>query len=451
MARHALPYRARTDDMSDKKRKRHAENGDRPKKKAVVAPQGNVRVDMVESKETLGPLLAVTPGLAVPPKLSFAPYKRTKVLPQGESTELLFQSSDHPRLDYIAQEECDGSSESQLQDYVGVYDPATSKLQIVPVKRVVVRSTLRSEVEEMRQEQEALEAQNNTIMAKRAALAAEFGSKKSRKALEDRTLNAIKSGAGANEVAENVLKQMSSSTSVMPTSQDLAAAVDSSKPRPIPNLAAEYPGDVYPISTVVGSELMTMLDVKDWVQASAAGQGVEVTSKYVARRIVKLAKNKQIQKLKVLRFILLCINFNAALIGAGGTRPKKIPIKGKLEAAMGEDAPAGCVLAIRRKFAPEGSSEMPRWNVDNLMTHIAAAALIVDDQAVDVNDLREDLKLENKEIKQYFAELGCKLTPPTQTDLTNLKLTKAESINHFVAKLKLPLTFPKLGGRFRSK
>lgn len=387
----------------------------------------------------------------MPSKISFNPYKRTKVLPQGESTELLFQSSDHPRLDYTAQEERDGSSESQLQDYVGVYDPATNKLQIVPVKRVVVRSTLRSEVEEMRQEQAAIEAQNNTITAKRAALAAEFGSKKSRKALEDRTLNAIKSGASANEVADNVLQQMSSSTSVMPTTQDLAAAVDSSKPRPIPNLAAEYPTDVYPINTVVGSELMTMLDVKDWVEASAAGQGVFVASKYVAKRIVKLAKNKQIQKLKVLRFILLCINFNAALIGGGGSRPKKIPIKGKLEAAMGEDTPAGCVLAIRRKFAPEGSSEMPRWNVDNLMTHIAAAALHVDDQAVDVNDLREDLKLENKEIKQYFAELGCKLTAPTQSDLTNMKLTKAESVNHFIAKLKLPLTFPKVGGRFRNK
>lgn len=290
----------------------------------------------------------------MPSKISFNPYKRTKVLPQGESTELLLQSSEHPRLDYTAQEERDGSSESQLQDYVGVYDPATNKLQIVPVKRVVVRSTLRSEVEEMRQEQAAIEAQNNTITAKRAALAAEFGSKKSRKALEDRTLNAIKSGASANDVAENVLQQMSSSTSVMPTTQDLAAAVDSSKPRPIPNLAAEYPTDVYPINTVVGSELMTMLDVKDWVEASAAGQGVFVTSKYVAKRIVKLAKNKQIQKLKVLRFILLCINFNAALVGGGGSRPKKIPIKGKLEAAMGEDVPAGCVVAIRRKFAPEG-------------------------------------------------------------------------------------------------
>lgn len=40
---------------------------------------------------------------------------------------------------------------------------------------------------------------------------------------------------------------------------------------------------------------------------------------------------------------------------------------------------------------------MPRWNIDNLMTHVAAAALIVDDFEVDVNDLREDLKIENKE------------------------------------------------------
>lgn len=43
------------------------------------------------------------------------------------------------------------------------------------------------------------------------------------------------------------------------------------------------------------------------------------------------------------------------------------------------------------------NNDMPRWNTDNLMTHVAAAALIVDDFEVDVNDLREDLKIENKE------------------------------------------------------
>jgi len=52
-----LPYRNRNADMSEKKRKRQEQNGERPKKKTAVAPTGNVRVKMVENKETLGPLL----------------------------------------------------------------------------------------------------------------------------------------------------------------------------------------------------------------------------------------------------------------------------------------------------------------------------------------------------------------------------------------------------------
>lgn len=118
-------------------------------------------------------------------------------------------------------------------------------------------------------------------------------------------------------------------------------------------------------------------------------------------------------------------------------------------------------MRIQETDSPSGM-EMPRWNIDNLLTHVAAAALIVDDQAVDVNDLRDDLRLENKEyvitrvllipmltqdrIKQYFSELGCKVTPPTQADMTKWKLNKAESANHFIAKLKLPLSFPRASG-----
>ena len=49
-------------------------------------------------------------------------------------------------------------------------------------------------------------------------------------------------------------------------------------------------------------------------------------------------------------------------------------------------------------------------------------------------------------IKQYFSELGCRVTAPTQTEQTKWKLTKAESANHFIAKLRLPLVFPKIGG-----
>lgn len=123
---------------------------------------------------------------------------------------------------------------------------------------------------------------------------------------------------------------------------------------------------------------------------------------------------------------------------------------------------------IHCAVANSGSSpEMTRWHIDNLMTHIAAAALIVDDHEVDVNDLREDLKIDNKEydleivleewsltldrIRAYFMELGCRVAPPTAPDLAKFKLAKADSVNHHIAKLKLPLKFPKLGGPRKSK
>lgn len=292
-----------------------------------------------------------------------------------------------------------------------MYDPATGKMQIMPVKRVTVRSTLRSETEELQNRQARIEAAQSTFTAKRHALAAEFGSKRSRKAIEDMTQNAIQRGDATKDegMAENVLQGMSGATDDMPTTAQLAAAVDESKPRPRANLSAEYPIDVYPIDVVVGKELMALIEVNDWVTASESGKGVEVGSRFVAKRITKLVKNKQYQKLKVLRFILLCVKLND--IAKPGKGAKRLPPKGKFEAAIGEDVPAALGNTIRRRFATEyvvscfyrscgliklRNNDLPRWNIDNLITHACASALIVDDFEVDVNDLKEDFKLDNK-------------------------------------------------------
>ncbi|KAF9734129.1 hypothetical protein PMIN03_008576 [Paraphaeosphaeria minitans] len=429
---------------SEKKRKRQEQGGERPSKKAAIAPvQGNVQVEYVDNDEMLGPIIVSTPGLKFPSQITFKSYKRTKLLPEGSHTDLLLQSSDHSRLDYLAREEKDGSAESRLKDYIGVYDPATGKMQLMPVKRVTLRSSLRSEAEELHNRQARIEAAQSTFTAKRHALAAEFGSKRSRKAIENMTQNAIQRGDVAKDegIAENVLQGMSGATAAMPTSEELAAAVDESKPRPKANIAAEYPIDVYTVDNVAGKELMALIEVSDWVSASEAGTGVEVRSRFVAKRISKLVKNKQYQKLKLLRFILLCVKLND--IAKPGRGAKKIPPKGKFETAMGDDVPAALGNTIRRKFASE-TNELPRWNIDNMMTHACAAALMVDDFEVDVNDLREDFKIENKQIKQYFSELGCRLNVPTEADRNKLKITKAESNSHTIAKLRLPLKFPTL-------
>ena len=82
--------------------------------------------------------------------------------------------------------------------------------------------------------------------------------------------------------------------------------------------------------------------------------------------------------------------------------------------------------------------------MDNLITHICALALTLDNFATDTHDIREDLKLDVKNVQNYFRELGCAVAPPTEIERGKLKMTKAEGAGHRIAKLRLPLEFPKM-------
>lgn len=78
------------------------------------------------------------------------------------------------------------------------------------------------------------------------------------------------------------------------------------------------------------------------------------------------------------------------------------------------------------------------------MTHICALALTLDNFTTDTHDIREDLKLEVKNIQSYFQELGCAVDTPTEVERGKLKITKAEGVGHRIARLRLPLVFPKM-------
>jgi DNA-directed RNA polymerase I subunit RPA49 len=302
---------------------------------------------------------ASTPGYDQVAKVNFKPYA-TK---SQQNPQLLLHSSDHQTLDYTAREEKDGSSGSYLKDYIAVYDPAAGTLKIVETRPVTVRSILRSEREEM-QDKRAQEAEQAAkarvnLTAQRHALAAEFGSRKSKKAIAGMAENAIARGR-ANDpnappkdetVAEAVMGDMAKTTAAMPTKEQHAAAVDSSKPRPKFNPDARYPAEVYTINSVVGSELMGLIPVKDWMEATEQGTGVQnLTSAFVAKRITKLAKNKEISKLKLLKFVYMCMNFNASLSGKS-QRAKRIPPREVFVGKLAPDTPQAVADALLRKFA----------------------------------------------------------------------------------------------------
>lgn len=60
------------------------------------------------------------------------------------SNELLLQSSEHPTIEYTGREEEVGAS-NLLKHYVGVYDPATGKVDVMEARKMTVRGIAKAQ------------------------------------------------------------------------------------------------------------------------------------------------------------------------------------------------------------------------------------------------------------------------------------------------------------------
>ncbi|TIA58617.1 RNA polymerase I associated factor, A49-like protein [Aureobasidium pullulans] len=424
----------------DKKRKRAAEGVDAPNKKASSAA---INVRFPAPRDELYPVVAAAPGLNVP-SAPFKPFvkanstKKDSDSPAPSTHSLLLHSSSHARLDFTAQQQ----STSDLTHYVAVYDPQSSSLQVLPAHSVTLRTNLRAEAQEVA-------AQNavRTFAQQREDLGQAFGTKKAKKALASKVENAITSNADRNRVGGKldnvesaVMDSVKEASDAMPAKQAQQEEILASKPIPKPNLNATEAENVYPIGTLVPVADMKALTVKEWQDTVAAGEDVKLTSRFVAHRIAAIATRDDVQRLKALKYLMLLIEFNLALKqGRGG---KKVPPRDQLRQKLAE-WPETLIESVRRKFSD--NNELNKWHMDNLITHMAAISLFIDGYKTDTHDLREDLRLENKQMSQYFMELGCKVNNPTEKEQADFKIpNKAVAAQRRVAKLKIPLDFPKV-------
>lgn len=210
-----------------------------------------------------------------------------------------------------------------------------------------------------------LHTSNKHQLSSRAALGLSFGTKKSQKAIRALTENAIaprkplngsttaaspSSSQPLDPLAAAVVESMASTTSTMPTREELQLDVDDAKPRPKPNLLATTPSDVYDVSDLVGGEeTLRLLVVRDWQDAVAANKPVVTTSRFVSKRLANLAQSGDVKRLKTLRYLLILLEFYASL-GSGSKGIKKVPQREQLRKAMG-NASEGVTEGVRRRFA----------------------------------------------------------------------------------------------------
>lgn len=99
-------------------------------------------------------LSATTPGVQSAKSLRWNPYIKARDNVSKSSTslrnpgivssEILLQSSQHEKMDFVGREGHDEDADSQLKHYVAVVDPERKTWQIVEARRVTLRGSVRS-------------------------------------------------------------------------------------------------------------------------------------------------------------------------------------------------------------------------------------------------------------------------------------------------------------------
>ncbi|KAE9374433.1 hypothetical protein N431DRAFT_437864 [Stipitochalara longipes BDJ] len=447
--------------MSDRtakqnKRKREKDASSKPNKRVAIEVDEQINVSLLDSDEW-APVIALTPGLTVPSSIALDPYvKLRRNAPQrpGKSSEiatkeLLLHSSEHPKLDYTAREEDSGGSDTLLKHYIGIYDPDTGKMEVMEARKMVVRGVVRAH-QATAEDEAAVDYRD-----RRNDLGQTFGTKKAKKAIASVTENAIdpnkffkdpsKASKPEKLTVANLamLSSIAGSAGNAPTKEEQGKAMNGSKPRPKGVEGELDPLKIYTVENVVGLDTMKLIPVRKWVESMNAKKEVQTTSRFVARRMQTHVENPE--KLKLLRYMLLLIDiYNASKPGRFG---RGLPRREDLKKVLG-DIPEAVLEGVKRKFTEAGI--MNRQMSDSMIMYLCALAMMVDSAEVDIWDLKEDLKLETKEMSLYFTEIGAKIAPLGEAERKRMRLEKAAAAQHRVAKLRGPLKYPQVSqGRSR--
>ncbi|KAJ0108608.1 hypothetical protein J7T55_015042 [Diaporthe amygdali] len=451
---------------SGKKRKHRddagAESKQKKKKVTSVSPSSknkSIKVTSVVQSKASPPIVATATGISVSKDTKYNTYSRapTKRSKHG-ANDLLLHSSSHRTVDYTAREDKPsagtGAGQPLLKHYIGLFDPASGQLQLVESKKMTIRGSVRAQQAPQEDMQSRKLSQvrptpsntastaadlSQTTMNLKADLGQTFGTKKAKKALAAITENAIsprKPQAGDAPQAldasdKAIMATIKDVTMSVATKEDLQNAMDAAKPVPRGNYEAEEIQDVYRPEQLIGKDILELIQVSDWAEAVKNNENVELRSRFVAHRINRIGSGEiAVLRLRVLRYLywLVLLYLTSRKGRERGT--KEVLKKDKLAEEL-SPAPPPVVESIRRRFSDNGI--MRKQHVDLLATHCCAFACILDNFETNTWDLKEDLGLEQKQMNQYFMEIGA-----------TIKKAKAEGRMDCIARLKIPLVFPKI-------
>ncbi|KAL2201429.1 RNA polymerase I associated factor, A49-like protein [Corynascus similis CBS 632.67] len=435
MTNSAMKKRRRPEDEAAHSKKKKVELSEQ---RPAVAPA--FQVTKIQKPQVSPPVVALTPGISLPNSFPFDAYeknerptaKRRKSGGLPPPSEMALHSSAHRTVNYTAREERSKSVDTVLNHFLAVIDPRTGEVEVIQAKKMVVRGTVRSK--QAPSEAMQVSSAKPTHSEMKMELGETFGTKKAKKAIQAVAENAMLAASSRGKLGDEdraLVDTIQNSSQHMATREELQAVVDKARPVPRGNFDADEIQDVYVPAQIIGAEVLNAVPVMDWQEKVRKLEPVQVPARFVAHRIVRVAGNEEdAQRLKLLRYLLWVITFWTTTRQGKERGTRTIARRDDLREALAP-APEVVIENIRRKFSDNGV--MRKAHIDLLMTHCCVFASIIDNFEVNTLDLREDLKLEQKQLNQYFMEIGARMKQAKVGD----------KVNH-IAKLALPLQFPRM-------
>ncbi|KAL1895310.1 DNA-directed RNA polymerase I subunit rpa49 [Ceratocystis pirilliformis] len=420
--------------VTEKKRKRSDDASSTGKKVQAGQKLGKpVRLQRaLKSTPVWAPGVDTSVSFNVPGNVPFHVYsKNTSSKRKDGKSELMLHANAHPIMEYTAKEDRSSMVDCGVNHFVGVFDPATNTVKFVEAKKMLLRGVVKSRLPSRSDES----AEKMRTTAQRIELNKTFGTRKAKKAIDDVMLNALPT-ASANDQTKlsaaelATLDAVKRNTATMLSREELDEAARSSKPIPRPNLEATEIQDVYQPELIIGPEVLHSIPVKDWMDSVASNENVQLRSRFVAGRLVRIANSTDsVQRMRLLRFLYYLIMYVS--MSKKGRDGRKTPPRAVFIEKIG--APEIVTSYLFKTFTINGL--MDNFHHQLALAHAAVWACVLENFEIDTTDLRFDLNLDPTNMTQIFREIGAR---PKQYKNPQ---TKAQST---MAKLSLPLVFPKL-------
>lgn len=288
---------------------------------------------------------------------------------------------------------------------------------------------------------ESAKIKQTKYVEQRKSLGASFGTRKAQKVQANRESNIIDTSNIGN-VMNSLVESINQGAQTVPTKEAVQAKQDEMRPIPVYHLDAESPEEVYKYhDLILPAEIDAMKPqisalkktTDDRGRTTLLGCRNSTYLKEALRRTFNVEEGKKPDS-KRLRIIY----YASLLMGVYNNR-RIISDREKLMTRLNNPSTT-LIDSILSRFSERNIID--NRNTDRLLTHLFVLGLYLDNFASELKLMQEDLQLRPPQIATLYKELGCTVSPLTETQRAMAGLSKSEAKSVKRAVLKVPLTFP---------